>query len=142
MMSITFLVCFCSLICCYNKQIGGAVYIWSGSGKFTRVYFKDNKATGSVSNLLLSFSATSTINLSIEFFVHLFLSWKCFLTFILYIQPLCFFLCLSLIYEQGGGAVRIGSSGSGTFISCSWNGNSAPSVSNMFQIFFLLQQFH
>jgi len=63
MMSITFLVCFCSLICCYNKQIGGAVYIWGGSGfgKFTRVYFKDNKATGSVSNLLLSFSATSTI---------------------------------------------------------------------------------
>ena len=59
------------------------------------------------------------------------------------------FLCLfSLIYEQSGGAVYIttatAAEGSytddayGTFISCSWNGNSAPSgkVSNMFQNLF------
>jgi len=42
---------------------------------------------------------------------------------------LCFFLCFSLIYEQngGGGAVYIWDSGfSGTFISCSWSGNTAP----------------
>ena len=59
-----------------------------------------------------------------------------FLTFIiLYIQSLCFFLCFSLIYEQAGGAVYIYNSGSvGTFISCSWTGNNAPSdkVSDMF----------
>ena len=37
-----------------------------------------------------------------------------------------FFLCFSLIYEQNG-AVHIHQSGSsGTFISCSWNGNTAP----------------
>lgn len=61
----------------------------------------------------------------------------CFLTFILYIQPLyCyFFLCFSLIYGQAGGAAYIQQSGSsGTFISCSWSGNNAPSnmVSDMF----------
>ena len=46
------------------------------------------------------------------------------MTFILYIQSLCFFLSFSLIFEQGGGAARIGDSGSGTFISCSWTGNT------------------
>ena len=58
---------------------------------------------------------------------------ECFLTFILY-----------MLYEQMGGAVYIFDSGASTFISCSWNGNSAPSgyVSDMFQTFSLLQQFH
>ena len=52
------------------------------------------------------------------------------------IQPLCFFICWSLIDEQGGGAVMIRPpGGSGTFISCSWSGNSALWVSDMFQIF-------
>jgi hypothetical protein len=64
-------------------QGGGAVHVNTngGSGKFTRVHFKDNTS------------------------------------------------------EQGGGAVHIRSGGSGTFISCSWSGNSAVSVSDMFQIF-------
>ena len=53
-----------------------------------------------------------------------------------YTTSLFLSLFLSLIYEQWGGAVRIQSSGSsGTFISCSWSGNSAPSgkVSDMLQ---------
>ena len=57
-----------------------------------------------------------------------------FLTFILYIQPRCFFLCFSLVYEQSAGAVYIAGIGaSGTFISCLWSGNSAYQVSNTFQ---------
>jgi len=61
MMLITFLV----LVLCYYKQGGGAVYISNGgSGKFTRVHFKDNTATG-VSNLF--FSHIFTILERIEF---------------------------------------------------------------------------
>ena len=36
------------------------------------------------------------------------------------------FLWFSLIYKQYGGGVYILDQGSGTFISCSWNGNTAP----------------
>lgn len=36
------------------------------------------------------------------------------------------FLRFSLIYKQWGGGVAIWTAGSGTFISCSWSGNTAP----------------
>ena len=51
-MLITFLV-FVLLV--LHTQAGGTVAIFGGSGKFTRVHFKDNEATG-VSNLLFSYN--------------------------------------------------------------------------------------
>ena len=41
------------MILMYKQVVGGAVYIIYGSGKFTRVHFKDNTATA-VSNLLFT----------------------------------------------------------------------------------------
>ena len=49
------------------------------------------------------------------------------------------FLRFSLIYKQAAGGVRIEYQGSGTFISCSWSGNTAPTngVSTIVSIFLL-----
>ena len=69
------------------------------------------------------------MNVIISYFVYLFKSFW----FI--------YLPISFIYKQAGGGVWIGSTGaSGTFISCSWSGNTAPTdkVSTIVSILLLL----
>ena len=77
-----------------------------------------------------------------SFFVH-FLSWDAVDIHSIYTTSLFPYICLSLIYEQVGGAVYTTNAGaSGTFIRCSWTGNSARYEVSItcFKIFSLLQQ--
>ena len=136
----------------HYKQIGGAVQITGvgASGKFTRVLFRGNTATGNSDNVsnLLSFAISHYLLLlthnSIYIQKHSFSLPEYFW------HSFCILWLVSLFLfwsnEQEGGAVWIGgnTAASGTFISCSWYDNTAPSnvVSNYKSSFHLHSKFH